>query len=156
MKHMWMRWACCCALLWAAVPAWASSEAERQAERLLEVSNMDRVMEESIALTLDMQLQSDPRLLPMRGVLEQFFRKHMSFQSFKADFVQIYVKVFSAEELSALADFYATPVGQKALRVLPQLTAEGMQLGATRVRAHEAELREAIEAELRRQQRTAN
>jgi hypothetical protein len=138
------------------VPAWASSEAERQAERLLEVSNMDRVMEESMALTLDMQLQSDPRLLPMRGVLEQFFRKHMSFQSFKADFVQIYVKVFSAEELSALADFYATPVGQKALRVLPQLTAEGMQLGATRVRAHEAELREAIEAELRRQQQTAN
>jgi len=156
MKHMWMRWACCCALLCAAVPAWASSEAERQAERLLEVSNMDRVMEESMALTLDMQLQSDPRLLPMRGVLEQFFRKHMSFQSFKADFVQIYVKVFSAEELSALADFYATPVGQKALRVLPQLTAEGMQLGATRVRAHEAELREAIEAELRRQQQTAN
>jgi hypothetical protein len=138
------------------VPAWASSEAERQAERLLEMSNMDRVMEESMALTLDMQLQSDPRLLPMRGVLEQFFRKHMSFQSFKADFVQIYVKVFSAEELSALADFYATPVGQKALRVLPQLTAEGMQLGATRVRAHEAELREAIEAELRRQQQTAN
>jgi hypothetical protein len=41
----------------------------------------------------------------------------------------VYDRHFSLEELQAMTAFYRTPAGQKALRVLPQLTVESMQAG---------------------------
>ena len=43
--------------------------------------------------------------------------------------VPIYDKYFSDEEIKSLIQFYQTPLGQKTLRVLPQLMAESQEAG---------------------------
>ena len=43
--------------------------------------------------------------------------------------VPIYDKYFSDEEIKCLIQFYQTPLGQKTLRVLPQLMAESQEAG---------------------------
>jgi hypothetical protein len=43
--------------------------------------------------------------------------------------VPIYARHYTVDELHQLALFYQTPVGVKSLRLMPQLMAEGMQVG---------------------------
>ena len=45
-----------------------------------------------------------------------------------ADAPAIYARYFSAQELRDMLAFYKTPTGQKALQVMPQLTAEVFQM----------------------------
>ena len=46
-----------------------------------------------------------------------------------AETVPIYARTFSAEELKQMTAFYRTPVGAKMLASMPQLMAQGMQVG---------------------------
>jgi hypothetical protein len=52
--------------------------------------------------------------------------------------VPVYDKYFSDEDIKGLIQFYQTPLGQKTVKALPQLTAElteaGQQLGGTMAR----------------------
>jgi hypothetical protein len=41
----------------------------------------------------------------------------------------LYAQKFSAEEMKALADFYRSPIGQKFIAAMPELTAEAMKMG---------------------------
>jgi hypothetical protein len=41
----------------------------------------------------------------------------------------LYAQKFSAEEMKALADFYRTPIGQKFINAMPELTAEAIKMG---------------------------
>lgn len=41
----------------------------------------------------------------------------------------LYAQKFSADEMKALADFYRTPIGQKFIDAMPELTAEAIKLG---------------------------
>jgi hypothetical protein len=41
----------------------------------------------------------------------------------------LYAQKFSADEMKALADFYRTPIGQKFINAMPELTAEAIKLG---------------------------
>jgi hypothetical protein len=43
--------------------------------------------------------------------------------------VPIYDKYFSDEEIKGLLEFYKTPIGQKAVKTLPQITAEAGAVG---------------------------
>ena len=46
-----------------------------------------------------------------------------------AETVPIYARTFSVDELKQMAAFYRTPVGAKMLASMPQLMAQGMQVG---------------------------
>jgi hypothetical protein len=41
----------------------------------------------------------------------------------------LYAQKFTAEEMKALADFYRSPIGQKFIAAVPELTAEAMKMG---------------------------
>jgi hypothetical protein len=43
--------------------------------------------------------------------------------------VPIYARHYTVDEMRQMAAFYKTPVGQKSLRLMPQLMSEGMQVG---------------------------
>jgi hypothetical protein len=45
------------------------------------------------------------------------------------DTLDLYVKNFTAEELHKINEFYATPVGQKAITLMPKIMQQGMQNG---------------------------
>jgi hypothetical protein len=54
--------------------------------------------------------------------------KEMSWEKLKPEFVAAYAEVFSEQEMHDLAAFYKTPLGQKVLDKMPQLSAKGMQI----------------------------
>src|SRR5215204_831833 len=58
----------------------------------------------------------------------------------------VYAKYFSAEELRSLSAFYRTPVGVKALTVMPKVMGESMQIMVARMPDMEKELTASIEA----------
>ncbi|EKE69591.1 DUF2059 domain-containing protein [Gallaecimonas xiamenensis] len=132
--------------------ALADDAAKQEAERLLEIIHMDKVLSGSIEQMLDMQLAQSPALQPYKAVMMSFMQKYMSYESVKPDMVRLYSDAFSASELKELNAFYSTPTGQKTIEQLPQLMSKGAQLGYERVQAHSDELRQMIQAESERLQ----
>ena len=66
------------------------------------------------------------QLTELRGEYERIFLDYMN--KSMADAPALYARHFSAAELRELLAFHQSPVGQKALRVLPQLTVELLQM----------------------------
>ena len=134
---------------------WADDAAEAEAEKLLSVMNMEKVMDESITQMVDVQLQQQPTLAPFKSVMLKFFKKHMSWESLKFEMVYIYSKTFTAQELNELTAFYSTPTGKKAIEKMPTLMAQGAQVGAARIQENMSELQAMIKEESVRLQRLA-
>lgn len=111
---------------------------------------MEVALEESLSQIMDIQLQQNPALLPYKDVVMQFFRKHVSYSSLKPEMIQIYAEVFTAQELRDINAFYRTETGQKTIRLMPQLSAAGAQLGLQRIQQNGAELQRMIQAEAAR------
>ena len=95
-------------------------------------------------------MQQNPTLVPFKNVMMQFFQKHMSYESLKPDMVKIYSDAFSASELKELIAFYRTPTGKKTIEKMPQLMAQGGQIGAKRVQDNIGELQQLIKEEAER------
>lgn len=130
--------------------AFAADAAPVEAARLLDALQMERVLQRSIEASLDAQIKQNPGLAAYREVMLGFFARHMSYASMKEDLVTIYAGSFTGEELATLREFYLTPVGRKAIEMMPSLLAQGMQLGQQRVQAHLGELEAMIQAESER------
>jgi hypothetical protein len=128
----------------------SKEQAEREAEKLLEIVDMDQVLEQSISQMLDVQLQHNPDLVPFKGVMLVFFAKYMSYESLKPELLKMYSEVFTAAELKEINGFYATETGKKAIEVMPALIAQGGQIGAARVQENIEELQAMVKAESER------
>jgi hypothetical protein len=128
----------------------ADTASEKEAEKLLSIMGMEQVLEQSISQMLDVQLQQNPALAPYKGVMLEFFSKHMSYESLKPDMLKIYSNEFTAEELKKINSFYATDVGKKTIEKMPILMVQGAQIGAARVQENIGELQEMIKVESER------
>ncbi len=84
--------------------------------------------------------------------MREFFQEYLSYESIKHDIAAMYMESFSAEEMDALADFNKTELGQKAIRLMPDLMARGAQLGVARLQENQSVLAERIQAESTRLQ----
>ena len=80
----------------------------------------------------------------------KFFQKHMSWESLEFEFIYIYSQAFTAQELKELTAFYETPTGKKTIEKMPQLMAQGAQIGAARVQENMQELQAMIKEEAER------
>jgi len=130
--------------------AQADTAGIKEAEKLLDLMNVDQALDESMAGMLDLQLQQNPALAPYKGVMLKFFRKYMSYESIKPDMAKMYADAFTAGELQELNAFYATDVGKKTIEKMPELMMQGAQLGAVRVQTNMGELQQMIQAEAQR------
>jgi uncharacterized protein len=115
-------------------------EKEKDIRRLLELVGTKALMAQAMG---EMEKATRPELensLPVgdyrEKLIEAFFakfRQKFDVQKMVDLAVPIYDKYFSLEEVRGLIRFYETPLGQKSVSVLPQLTAElmneGRQLG---------------------------
>jgi hypothetical protein len=77
--------------------------------------------------------------------------KHMSWESLKADTIQIYMAEFTEKELDELNRFYETALGRKMVEKMPTLMGKGAELGAKRVQDNMPELQSAIAEEAKKQ-----
>jgi hypothetical protein len=62
----------------------------------------------------------------LRGEYERIFLNYMN--DLMADAPTLYARYFTADELRQMLAFHQSPVGQKSLRILPQLTVELFQM----------------------------
>jgi hypothetical protein len=115
---------------------------EADIRKLLEVTNASALMEQSIE---NMEKNIKPMMakaLPEGDYREKLvdlfferFHSKLDVQKLLDLAVPLYDKYLSDAEIKGLIQFYQTPLGQKALKVLPQLTAEladaGRKMGET-------------------------
>jgi hypothetical protein len=128
----------------------AQSDAEKEVEILLEMMGLETAMDQSISVLLDAQINQNPELAPLKSVMMEFFRKHMSLESLKPDLIKIYTETYSVTELRVINAFYATDTGKKTIKTMPELMAKAAQLGATRMQENIGELQEMIRVETER------
>ena len=126
----------------------ASSDSHKSAaNELLNTININELLSESIDAMLQLELSSNPSLIPFEGTMRSFFNKHMSGESLRGEFIKMYMNTFTESELIELNKFYNTKTGQKALKTAPQLMAEGAALGQQRVEENILDLQNMIEEE---------
>ncbi len=128
----------------------ADEASKAEAEILLETINMQQILTQSIEQMLELQLQQNPAMAPYKHVMLQFLSKHMSYESLKPQMLAMYADAFTAAELKDINTFYHTETGKKTLSTMPQLMAQGGQIGAQKVQDNIQELQEMIKAESER------
>jgi hypothetical protein len=128
-----------------------SDEASKaEAEALLETIDMPQILKQSITQMLDLQLQQNPAMAPYKHVMLEFLSKYMSYENLKPQMLEMYANAFTAAELKDINAFYNTQTGKKTLTIMPQLMAQGGQLGAQTVKDNIEELQQMIKAEATR------
>jgi hypothetical protein len=132
--------------------ALADADSMKEAEQLLQVMGTEAALEQSMSQMIDVQLQQNPALAPYKGVMMEFFNRYTSYDSLKLEMAEAYSEAFTTAELKEINAFYASDVGQKVVEKMPELMAEGAQMGISRVQDNIGELQAMIKAESERLQ----
>lgn len=119
--------------------------AMKASEDLLKAMSAKENHTKTINQMLDMQISQSPKLKPMRGAMDKFFQKHMGWDSMKPEIMKIYAKRFTAAEIMEITRFYRTPTGQKAVRLLPEISTEAAQIGQRRIQSNVGELMQLLQ-----------
>jgi hypothetical protein len=115
-------------------------------EKLFAAMNIAEAHKATIDKMLEAQTQANPAMAAMREVIEPFLTKHMGWAALKDDMIKLYAGAFTEQELGEMEKFYQTPVGKKALREMPALTAKAMQAAQSKMQPHMPELQAALKA----------
>ena len=106
------------------------------AEELLSVTRFEKNGREAAEATFKPFVEEFKKQgLPAEAIREietaasAYFHQLMSDPELKQGVVDLYNKIFSADELIELIHFYQTPTGKKALIQMPKIFGEAMQLG---------------------------
>ena len=116
----------------SAQPAAANDPQLRQeVAQLLEKIHIKETVINSMRLMID-QLKSNGQTSKVpAGLLDAFAGKFDSLGSVLTDsLIPVYAKYYTIEEIRQLNKLYDAPVMQKSLRILPQITAESMEMGS--------------------------
>ena len=113
-------------------------------EEFLEVSKAGELADSALEWRVQSQLDSDPGFADYEDVLREFLIEHVGWKAVKTDVIRMYAEAFTEAELRELTEFYRTPIGQKAIRLLPELMARLAQAGQERVQENMADLRDRI------------
>ena len=107
-------------------------------EKLLDVSGAaslgSKMAEITSAQLIDAMKKNQPDAPPrafeiIREVLLAEFSHFFDDPQVRTDMVQMYAKVFSRQEVTALLEFYSSDLGRKAISVMPRLAEEGAGVG---------------------------
>jgi len=132
------------ALLISPLMLTAGEGERRAANELLEVSQFEKMRNDSIDASIQMVKQMDPNMDSHEAALRQFYNKYMSAECLREDVINLYADVFTESELEEITAFYKTDTGQKSLEKLPELMQRSMQFAQTRVMENMSELQEML------------
>jgi hypothetical protein len=129
---------------------------QRAVDDLFATLNMKQLMDVALDNAMKVQIEANPKIAPLEGVMRKFMAKYLSLEGIREPLSKLYMDRLSELELVQLAAFYRTPLGKRTLVELPKMLEEGSQIGMKRVQDHMQELKEMIQAELIRQAREKN
>jgi uncharacterized protein len=87
---------------------------------------------------------SDQALADIKRAFSEWMDQEILWDELRPQMVELYVAQFSEPELRELTAFYRSPVGQKALKSLPGLLAEGARIGQAYAKTKEASLNQRL------------
>jgi len=128
----------------------ASPEQLTAAHELFVVMRLEPNLNASIERLVDAQVKQNPLLEPYRKHLLDYFSEQMSWARLKDDMARFYAEEFTLEDLRRLADFYRTPLGEKAASRIPRLNARCAELGMKHIQENMADLEKRIQQESRK------
>ncbi len=109
---------------------------EADIRRLMELTGAKKLIEQSVALGVEQLRATFAKSLPpgersqkLTDTFLQRFQKRLNAQKMIELTIPIYDKHFSAEDLKALIQFYETPLGQRLVKVLPEIAKESQAAG---------------------------
>lgn len=145
-------------MVMAVAPMARADEASKRAkvQELIAEMHMDRMMgqmTEAMKAQTDQMLKQAPgmeALTPEKKKLVEEYEQqttkiimdNMSWQSMEPDFIDIYMKTFSEDEIEGIVAFYKSPAGQAMLTKMPQLMTASMQIAQHRMAEVQPKLQE--------------
>ncbi|SFV52752.1 hypothetical protein MNB_SV-12-103 [hydrothermal vent metagenome] len=122
------------------------------AQEMLETIHMDTTYSKMINQMLTAQsamlaeeITNDKKTMEgYTSFMQNFFNKYISWDLIKEDIAKLYAKNYTISELNDIKKFYLTPIGQKILKLKPQIMAESMKLTQSKILPHMDELQEEI------------
>jgi hypothetical protein len=122
----------------AAQPEPSASEVAAVRE-LLEVS---RTRENFIrAMELGMEQGGMGELTPdVRKVVREFMDEHFRYEEMEPDFIRMYTDTYTEEEIRGLSAFYRTPLGQRLVETIPEVSAASQRIVMERLQSAMPEL----------------
>lgn len=137
----------------SAAPAAPAATASHRAAvaRLMEVTRVKELTEQGAATMLDAQLRQMPQLAPVSGVLRDFYREQLAWSVLEPEYTQLYLEVFSEQEVRDLVAFYQTPLGRTMLTKMPALMARTNEMTTRRMQAAMPQLMQRLQAAMQGQ-----
>jgi len=131
-----------------ATPAMLSADAAslQAARQLVEICPSEKVMNEIVNVTFEIQKQENPELAANEAPFREFFTKYM--KDVMNDMVEVYAEVFTETELLEIIAFYKTATGQKSLEKLPEIMQLSMQKAQTALMQNIGELEALLSPDL--------
>jgi uncharacterized protein len=122
------------------------SSHDRAVIDLIKLTKVEQQMAASTEAVADAMTKGNPMLVPFRDVIVEWANKYLTWKAMLPEVAKLYKETFTESEIRELIAFYQTPVGQKVLARMPELTQKGFSIGSTIGQAHSDELRQMIEA----------
>lgn len=116
----------------------------KAAEEMVQTLGMQKMVDEGMSQMVEMQLKASPILESKKTAMMTFFKKYMSWDVIKEDYIKIYMEEFTEKELKDISAFYRTTTGKKMADRQMAIMMKGSELGQKKVQAHMDELMELI------------
>ena len=89
----------------------------------------------------------------LKGVSDIYFKQVARDPDLKKEMAGIYEEKFNKDELKNLIEFYKSPLGQKSLQVLPEMTHAGGKLGKKYAEKYSEKFKENLTRIMKKYQR---
>jgi len=89
---------------------------------LIKLTKVEQQMAASTEAVADAMTKGNPVLTPFRDVIVEWASKYLTWNAMLPEIAKLYKETFTESEVRELIAFYQTPVGQKVLAKLPEVT----------------------------------
>lgn len=113
---------------------------EQAAVDVLALLDVQRTLDLTLDEMLNAMKQQNPMMAEYEDTFRSFFEKYLTWENLKSDYITLYTDLYTEEELEQLETFYASPLGQKVVEAMPELTIRSSLIGQEAVQKHSAEL----------------
>lgn len=115
------------------------------AEELLILTNADKMLKpmlkqmetmmEKQFVQMDAPEELKPVLKKYTGKMVKLMEEELGWAKMKKDYIDVYVKTYSEEELRAIAEFYKSSSGKTFIEKMPKLMKESMEISQKNIPA---------------------
>ena len=140
--------------------SYAQEDVRRQlVEELLILTEVDKTLESTFEMVKQMQMdqlkkiplpeglseEDSEKIASMQGKIMDIVVEEMGWDKIKGDIIDVYVDVFTKEELEGIIEFYKTPFGQKLIKKQPELMHKSMEIAQKQLTSIMPKLQKAIQ-----------